>query len=333
VDGFFGGGLPACGLPHPATGHPRLFGMVGMTTAFRPKVDDRLVMAAARRLTDRDRLILKMIYRHRVLTTDQLCEMYFDNINTAQHRLTTLHGLRLVERFQPIDRRFATQPYHYVLGQLGAMVVVAEQDRDPDDTHWQLEKSLAIGHSQRLAHLVGTNGLFSALEAEGRRSADASLLLWWSERYRVSSFKKNVRPDGLGMWEEGSSRVTFCLEYHRSTETLDRLAKKLKGYEDLQVTTGQPYWILFSFRHPRREAGAWRVLADATVPVAIAVLGPTQRPHEAIWAPIGHGASRIRLAGLAGVTPPPESHRRISESEDWRLHMAENHRLSYGDQI
>jgi hypothetical protein len=182
-----------------------------MTTASRPKVDDRLVMAAARRLTDRDRLILKMLYRHRVLTTDQLCEMYFDNINTAQHRLTTLYGLRLVERFQPIDRRFATQPYHYVLGQLGAMVVAAEQDRDPDDTHWQLEKSLAIGHSQRLAHLVGTNGFFSALEAEGRRSAEAALLLWWSERYCVTNFNKIVRPDGRTAGRPGdlgAGRVT-----------------------------------------------------------------------------------------------------------------------------
>jgi predicted transcriptional regulator len=143
-----------------------------MKTASRPKVDARMVMAVAHRLTERDRSILTMIYRHRVFTTGQLSEMYFDNINTAQHRLTTLYQLRLVDRFQPIDRRYVSQPYHYVLDQLGAMVIAAELDRDPDKIRWQQDKALAIGRSQRLAHLVGTNGFFSSLLAEGRRRDD-----------------------------------------------------------------------------------------------------------------------------------------------------------------
>jgi hypothetical protein len=59
-------------------------------TASRPKADGRMVMAVSHRLTERDRSIITMLYRHRVFTTDQLAEMFFDNINTAQHRLTTL---------------------------------------------------------------------------------------------------------------------------------------------------------------------------------------------------------------------------------------------------
>jgi predicted transcriptional regulator len=259
-----------------------------MTTASRPKVDGKMVMAVAHRLTERDRAILTMIYRHRVFTTDQLAEMYFDNINTAQHRLTTLYQLRLVDRFQPIDRRYVSQPYHYVLDHLGAMVGAAEQDRDPDQTHWQQEKALAIGRSQRLGHLVGTNGFFSALMAESRHRDDCALSLWWSERSCTANFNEIVRPDGLGIWEEGDASVTFCLEYDRSTETLERLEKKLKGYEDLEIASGSVYWVLFCFGHPRRESGARRALAQATVPVATAAPGPTQRPHEAIWAPIGH---------------------------------------------
>jgi hypothetical protein len=258
-------------------------------------------MAVAHRLTERDRSILTMIYRHRVFTTDQLAEMYFDNINTAQHRLTTLYQLRLVDRFQPIDRRYVSGPYHYVLDQLGAMVVAAEQDKDPDKTHWQSEKALAIGRSQRLAHLVGTNRFFSALLGEGRHRDDHALSLWWSERFCATNFNEIVRPDGLRIWEERDTHVTFCLEYDRSTETLERLEKKLKSYENLQIASGSAYWILFCFGHSRRESGARRLLAEATVPVATAALGPTQRPHEAIWAPIGYGGCRMRLAELAGV--------------------------------
>ena len=72
-------------------------------SSLRLRADDRLVMEVANRLTQRDRTILTILYRHRIFTTDQLAEMYFDNLNTAQHRLTTLYKLRLLDRFQPLD--------------------------------------------------------------------------------------------------------------------------------------------------------------------------------------------------------------------------------------
>jgi Replication-relaxation len=245
-------------------------------------------------------------------------EMHFDNANTAQHRLTTLYRLRLVDRFQPLDHRYASLLYHYVLDQLGAMVIAAERGEDPDKSSWRADEALAIGKSQRLRHLVGVNGFFSALVAESLRREDCDLSLWWSERHCANQFERIAQPDGLGMWEEDGNRIVFCLEYDRSTETLERLEKKLKGYEDLQVASGLAYWICFCFRHPRREAGARRVLAQATVPVATAALGPAQRPHEATWAPIGCEGPGLHLAELARVAIPPESERRVAETQAYR---------------
>jgi hypothetical protein len=74
--------------------------------------------------------------------------------------------------------------------------------------------------------------------------------------------------------------------------------------------------------------GLWQ---EATVPVATAALGPTQRPHEAIWAPIGYDGCRMRLAELAGVPHPPESYRRIEETQDHRRRMDEQRRRDYPD--
>jgi hypothetical protein len=159
--------------------------------------------------------------------------------------------------------------------------------------------------------------------AESRRRDDCDLSLWWSERHCTSQFDRIAQPDGLGVWEEAGNRVVFCLEYDRSTETLERLEKKLKNYEDLQVASGLAYWICFCFGHPRREAGARRILAQATVPAATAALGPTQRPHEAIWAPIGDEGLRLRLAELAGVPIPAESEERIAETQAYRRREAE----------
>jgi hypothetical protein len=134
----------------------------------------------------------------------------------------------------------------------------------------------------------------------------------------ASNFNEIARPDGLGIWEERNAQVTFCLEYDRSTETLERLEKKLKSYEDLQIASGYAYWILFCFGDPRREAGARRALTEATVPVATAALGPTQRPHEAIWVPIGYDGCRMRLAVLAAVPIPTGSEERIAETQAYR---------------
>jgi len=131
-------------------------------------------------------------------------------------------------------------------------------------------------------------------------------------------FERIAQPDGLGVWGEAGNRVVFCLEYDRSTEPLERLGQKLKSYVDLQVASGLAYWICYCFGHPRREAGARQALAEATVPVATAALGPTQRPHDAEWAPVGYEGPRMRLAQLAGVPIPPESEERIAETQAYR---------------
>ena len=138
-----------------------------------------------------------------------------------------------------------------------------------------------------------------------------------------SQFDRIAQPDGLGRWEEGGQEVIFCLEYDRSTETLEHLGKKLKGYCDVRAASGLAYWIVFCFGHSRREAGAWRVLAQATVPVATAALGPTQRPQEAIRAPVGKESIRLRLGELAGVPIPPQSEERIAETQASRRRAVE----------
>lgn len=203
------------------------------------------------------------------------------------------------------------------------MVVAAERGEDPDTSRWRADKALAIGKSQRLRHLIGVNGFFSSLVAESRRREDCDLSLWWSERHCTSQLDRIAQPDGLGVWDEAGDRVVFCLEYDRSTEALERLEKKLTSYEDLQVASGLAYWILFCFGHPRREAGARRVLGQATAPVATAALGPTQRPQDANWAPIGDEGLRLRLAELAGAPIPAESEERIAESQAYRRRTKE----------
>ena len=266
----------------------------------RPRVDDRLVMRLAHHLTDRDRRILRLLSSHRVLTTEQVRDVCFDAVNTAQHRLTKLYQLRLVDRFQPLDAGYRSGPYHYVLDEAGVLVLAVEGGEDPERLRWRGARGLALAKSQHLSHLVGVNGFFTALICESRSRPGCQLVEWRSERSWISQYGEitPTRPDGLGVWEEGGNRVEFFLEYDRSTEPLHRLVAKMPGYEELERALGRRRWVLFSFASSRREMGARAALAGTTALVATSARTGGTRPHEAIWAPLA-GAARLGLAQLA----------------------------------
>src|SRR5436853_2663001 len=92
----------------------------------RRRREDALATAAGRRLTERDRAICETLYEQRLLTTEQLHELYFPNVVRARKRLVELYRLGVVDRFRPY-RPTGSAPCHYVLDQLGVAVVASER--------------------------------------------------------------------------------------------------------------------------------------------------------------------------------------------------------------
>ena len=261
-----------------------------------------LMLQAVSHITSRDRNILRMIRKCRVLTTDQVSDLFFSNVNTAQHRLTILYELQLLQRFRILTDRYDNTRYHYVLDQLGAMFVGAEDDdkKDPDKMRWNTGVALALGRSQRLAHIVGTNGFFVALTHTARRNKNCRLAQWWPEWKCAAEWGEVVRPDGYGVWVEDRVRLPFLLEYDRGTETLERLGEKLKGYDILARAAGYQTVVLFSFPSPQRESHARYLLAHGSVPVATCSRSSGGSPAGAIWRLVGDvGGARLRLIDLA----------------------------------
>ena len=144
-----------------------------------------------------------------------------------------------MNRSQPLDRRYASLPYHYVLDEFGAMVVAAERGEDPDKSRRRAEVALVIGKFQHLRDLVELDGFFSALVVESRRRDDCDLFLWWSGRHCANEFDRRAQPDRMGVREESGNRVAFCLEYDSSPEALERLGKEAQELLDLQLTSGR----------------------------------------------------------------------------------------------
>ncbi len=265
----------------------------------RPRLDDRLLLRLASRLTDRDRLLIRLLFEHRVLTTAQVCDIAFDSLRKAQLRLNVLYELRVVDRFRPFrGPELPSQPYHWVLDEAGAAVVAAEREEDPKTLRWRRERGLALATTATLRHRVGCNGFFTALLREARRTPSRRLGAWWSASRCAAAWGELAHPDGYGVWLEAGRRLPFLVEWDCGTEPGQRLAAKLPGYRGLARLAASPTWLLFRFPGARREAEARKVLGRGPELLATAVLAEGASPREPVWLPIG-GGRRLRLAELA----------------------------------
>lgn len=274
--------------------------MVAVTSAAGGRSTADRLAAVAGRLTDRDRRLCQLLWEHRVLTTGQLTQLAFPSANAAEHRLTILYRLRLVDRFRPRHTP-GSAPYHYVLGPLGATLLAAQANGDPAQLGYRRDRTLALAHSQRLHHLVGVNGFFCALAQHARHHPDMELEQWWSEQRCTVYWGGLVRPDGYGRWREHHRRIDFFLEYDRGTEAPQRLAGKLSGYLDLATATGITTPLLVWLPTPARETTIRHALAGTSLQVATATPDPDHNPAGPLWQPLHTSGTRFRLIDLPGA--------------------------------
>lgn len=270
-----------------------------MSSTSRLKISDELMAGVSRRLTKRDHLICHLAFEHRVLTSNQIADAFFDTAALSRLRLVNLYRMSLLDRFRTFQAT-GSSPYHYVIGLTGVHVIASQRGVEATELGYRPEQLLAWAASPRLDHLVGLNSIFMALLGAARRSGGrASLDEWWSERRCHKAMAGFVIPDGYGIWREGNAFTEFCLEYDMGTETLDRLKAKLTGYRDLERASGVCRWVLFCLQGTRREAEVRRALGDSPVPVATAYA--VTDPAGPVWLPVDSDGPRQRLSELATV--------------------------------
>lgn len=297
-------------MPTPATKQARTYVGSGTThTPARPPMNPDLVAVLASRLRPRDRWLLEILHEHRVLTTHQIQQLAFPSISTTTHRLLKLWRLRALERFRP-PMEVGSAPMHYVLGPAGAAVLAQRRGTATAQLGYRIDRALAVAHSDKLAHLVGSNGLFTALAAHTRTHPGTELATWWSERRCRQLWGKTTRPDGYGRWREEDRELDFFTEYDTGTEPLHRLDTKIADYAALAEMTGiTDTPVLFLLPNAAREqhlhtrTTPGRPLIATTTPTALEAAGG---PAGTAWQPIGH-RTRCRLIDLA---PPAAGDRR-----------------------
>jgi hypothetical protein len=265
-------------------------------------------------LQPRDRVLLRLLSDHLVLTTPQITAALFTSARMCQHRLTQLHRLELVDRFtRPRNRRHGgSAPTHWALGRLGYDLHTAAQRRPPTSARTARARLAQLAESPTLGHLLGVNQFFVDLAAHARTHPDTRLVRWWSEREATARFS-GIHPDGHGIWHSNGATTGLWLEHDTGSEDLPRLMAKLVGYERLARQGGPTYPVLFWLHSTDREAHLHQRLTGVAsrCPIATATRAAQPHAHPAgpVWAVVGTDPrTRVHLHQLPSEHGPDTAH-------------------------
>jgi hypothetical protein len=273
-------------------------------------------------LTARDHLLLEWLADHGVFTTPQLAYALFSSLDFAQHRLSRLTALRLVDRFRPFRPDGGSFPFHYVIDQLGAEVVAAQRDQSPPRPGFAKANRRRWTAARTLGHRLGVNGFFTDLAGYARTHPDHTLARWWpeprcsqtgafarpSDPVDLHALAAPIRPDGHGVWTAPGARVPFFLEYDTGGEPLTELMRKLVGYARLAEAGGPRWPVLFWLHSADRARHLHQHLAAAAVPVPVATASRDHATHTG-YGPAGplwqlHGYPGLLVLAELGTAIP-----------------------------
>lgn len=248
-----------------------------------------------KRVGPRDQTILDFIFEHRCLTTHHICDLFFESPRTARERMRELCEMDLVRRFQPQALPGeGSQPFHYVLGPVGARLVAASRGTDLRTLGYRSGLEEQIAFSPRLAHLLDINTFFCRLAWVCRRRGYK--FEFWSELHCLRHWGSVVRPDGSGLVRWNGAKLHFFLEMDRGTEKPWRLAEKLPRYTETAYLEDSPKVLLFCFTEIEREVGARKAFRGCELTVATSTLDiHVERPLGSNWLEVASTRRRSLL--------------------------------------
>jgi hypothetical protein len=257
------------------------------------------------RTTPRDRWLLAMLAEHRVLTAQQITALAYGTLRSANRRLAVLTQLKLVERFRANPDRYGAQPYHYILGPHGALLVAAAHDLTPRQFGYDRAKLNRQAYRADLAHTTGCNELLVHLAAQHRTRPEHTLTAWWDQDSCVPVWGDVIRPDAYAVLAAPDShgapaQCGFFFEYDTGTESLTQLAGKLRGYTRHHEAYGGHRPLLIHLPDTAREH-ALHARITAEHPQSPVPLATTTAPRLTgpVWRPVGTD-QRMSLPDLPG---------------------------------
>src|SRR5918996_4217897 len=120
------------------------------------------IQKASLSITERDQLICLDLHEHRVLTTHQLHELHFSSIQRTRARLSQLNEMGVIWRNRP-RTHLGSLPWHYILDEIGAMIVAEYLGIDQRDVGYRNDRKRTLIDSQRLRHARAANSFFTRM--------------------------------------------------------------------------------------------------------------------------------------------------------------------------
>jgi hypothetical protein len=188
----------------------------------------------AKRTTERDREIAWMLYRQKILTTDQLRLLFFSSLRRCQDRLLWLHRNRVIDRFYPAGPFSLGKPQaHWLLDEVGAYLVAARLGIERKSLAWDRQQDFHE-HAQ-LAHRLECNAFVCSVIGATLNVDDVWVSAWelgWEaiKRHWPKPGHEMAHPDASFTLSTPYGLVVIALEWDRATEPMATLLSKIKRY-------------------------------------------------------------------------------------------------------
>lgn len=246
----------------------------------------------ASRLSARDRDIVEIVNRLRVVSSTQLSRLFFADLRAGRSRTTArTRALRRLVAWRvlcPLERRTGghgggSGARCYALDSAGQRLISEWQQAE--DAGGRIRRPGAPGQ-RTLRHILGVSELYVSLVELGRTAGftvaafEAEPGCWWP-----NGLGGQLKPDAYALLACGTVRDHWWLEHDQATESLPTIRRKVETYVNF-LRRGQlgpggvvPRVLVSTISEPRRMAIA--ALVRRLPPPAAELVRVTHTGHAA----------------------------------------------------
>lgn len=191
-------------------------------------------------LTERDKEIIRDVYRFRFLTSGQLAERFFPSKSKADRRLRLLYDHGYLDRIvRPSER--GSSELIYVFSTKSADLLAQERGIQKSELSWKPSFNKVSPHT--LEHEIDIVRFHLAIDRSIRETPGTTWSSWqsrltlrskpdWRLYDRQKAAKRNLQiPDAFLTIQTPKGKTGFFLEMDRGTESATVFARKLVAYE------------------------------------------------------------------------------------------------------